>query len=275
MFAIAAKDRVKRELRAAGLPTPDWLELPLELVPDLTPDLAAPLPRALREPGPWIVKPVWEHGSVGIDEDSLLAGGEPLATAQEMDRRATALGMACLAERFVDGREFNMAVLEGPQGPEVLPAAEIVFRGYGDKPKVVGYRAKWEEESFEYANTVRAFPGEEDGALMAELSRLDPGLLPAFRAVRLCPGGLPGGRAGPPFHHRRERQPLPDPGRGLPGNRPPRRAHLSGDDRADSGHGPDLNRRPEPGGHPSGARPALAPPPFILAFLPGCPNMSG
>lgn len=168
MFAIAAKDRVKRELRTAGLPTPDWLELPLEVAPSL----AAPLPQALREPGPWIVKPVWEHGSVGIDEDSLLAGGEPLATAREMNRRAAALKMACLAEHFVDGREFNMAVLEGPQGPEVLPAAEIVFRGYGDKPRVVGYRAKWEEESFEYANTVRAFPGEEDGALTAGLSRL-------------------------------------------------------------------------------------------------------
>jgi D-alanine-D-alanine ligase len=89
-----------------------------------------------------------------------------------MNRRAAGLRMACLAERFVDGREFNMAVLEGPDGPVVLPAAEIVFQGYGDKPRVVGYRAKWEEESFEYANTVRAFPGDEDGALKAELSRL-------------------------------------------------------------------------------------------------------
>ena len=38
------------------------------------------------------------------------------------------------------------------------PVAEIVFEGYErSKPKVVGYRAKWEEGSYEYQHTPRTF----------------------------------------------------------------------------------------------------------------------
>ena len=63
-------------------------------------------------------------------------------------------------EDFIDGREFNMSVLAGKDGPEVLPPAEIVFVDYGeDKPRIVDFKAKWEMDSFEYANTVREFPG--------------------------------------------------------------------------------------------------------------------
>ena len=35
-------------------------------------------------------------------------------------------------EDFIDGREFNMSVLAGKDGPEVLPPAEIVFVNYDD-----------------------------------------------------------------------------------------------------------------------------------------------
>jgi D-alanine-D-alanine ligase len=64
----------------------------------------------------------------------------------------------CFAESYVHGREFNLSVLAGAGGPEVLPPAEIVFEAYPEgKPRIVGYRAKWDETSFEYTHTVRRF----------------------------------------------------------------------------------------------------------------------
>ena len=65
-------------------------------------------------------------------------------------------------EDFIDGREFNMSVLAGKDGPEVLPPAEIVFVNYDDnRPKIIDFKAKWEMDSFEYINTVREFPGNK------------------------------------------------------------------------------------------------------------------
>jgi D-alanine-D-alanine ligase len=40
----------------------------------------------------------------------------------------------------------------------VLPPAEMCFINYPEsKPKILGYKAKWKENSFEYKNTTRSF----------------------------------------------------------------------------------------------------------------------
>jgi D-alanine-D-alanine ligase len=50
-------------------------------------------------------------------------------------------------------------VIEQAGEPVVLPLAEIEFRGYEPgRPRIVGYRAKWVPDSFEYNNTVRHVP---------------------------------------------------------------------------------------------------------------------
>ena len=58
--------------------------------------------------------------------------------------------------------------------PQVLPPAEIDFGDFPpDKPRIVGYQAKWDDESFEYHHTPRRFEfPSTDRALLAELSRL-------------------------------------------------------------------------------------------------------
>ena len=47
---------------------------------------------------------------------------------------------------------------------EVLPPAEIEFRAFPiDRPRIVGYQAKWDEQSVEYQQTPRRFdfpPGD-------------------------------------------------------------------------------------------------------------------
>jgi D-alanine-D-alanine ligase len=56
----------------------------------------------------------------------------------------------------------------------VLAPAEIVFQDYGpSKVRVVGYRAKWISDSFEYANTPRRFDfPSQDSGLLDEMAAL-------------------------------------------------------------------------------------------------------
>jgi len=151
----------KRMMKADGIDTPAW---------------AAGREASAGDPGfppPFIVKSIWEHASVGM-EDSSVARDLPGLRA-ELSRRAPREGLGGLfVECFVDGREFNIALLGGgaSRDPQVLPPAEMQFLGYPEgKPRVVGYRAKWLDDSFEAASTVRRFdlpPG--DGPLLARMS---------------------------------------------------------------------------------------------------------
>jgi D-alanine-D-alanine ligase len=56
----------------------------------------------------------------------------------------------------------------------VLPVAEIHFVDYPEgKPHLVGYRAKWADDSFEYHHTPRSFDfGDRDHELVSDLSEL-------------------------------------------------------------------------------------------------------
>src|SRR5580704_16613060 len=97
-FALR-KDRVKRRLEAAGIPTPAGRVL---TGPDDVCDLAFPL----------IVKPVREDGSVGIWRTSVVQSARELANAVNMV--VTTLRQPCLVEQFVDGRELDVAMLGHP-----------------------------------------------------------------------------------------------------------------------------------------------------------------
>jgi D-alanine-D-alanine ligase len=58
----------------------------------------------------------------------------------------------------VEGREFNISIIGNKNKPEVMPLAEMTFRDYPEgKPQIMGYTAKWNEESFEYTHTRRTF----------------------------------------------------------------------------------------------------------------------
>lgn len=163
---VLAKDR----LCTLGLPTPDWTgPWPPDLPVVSRPAGAGPDPSAR-----WILKSVWEHASVGLDETALVLCDRADRLPDQLQRRAAALGGACFAERFVAGREFNLALLAGPAGPEVLPPAEIVFEGYPPEAlRIVGYRAKWDAGSYEYHHTPRRFDfPPEDAALLDRLRGL-------------------------------------------------------------------------------------------------------
>lgn len=116
--------------------------------------------------GPWIVKAVSEHASLGLD-DSSVATGERVA--EVLAARRAEFGGRWFAERFVAGRELNVGIIAAPNGPRALPVAEIRFEGFPlGKPAIVGYAAKWDDASFEARNTVRSFAVEPELAARAE-----------------------------------------------------------------------------------------------------------
>lgn len=149
------KPTAKRLLRAAGLPTPDW-----------SPDGVG-----LAGHRQVIVKSATEHASRGIDAGSVVA---PDRAAGEIRAREAGFGGRFFAEAYVDGREFNLSLLETADGVRVLPPAEIEFVDYpASRPRIVDYEAKWSEGSFAYLGTPRRFDFvEEDAPLLGRLSAL-------------------------------------------------------------------------------------------------------
>jgi D-alanine-D-alanine ligase len=163
MFLTTHKLLAKQWLRNAGLPTAAWLEiegdgwgkhscLPLgrqECLPhrETTPSCPS-----------WIIKGVWDQASRGMEDDAVVHGAAVDAIRARLQERTARTGSPCFAEQFIEGREFNLSVLTGPHGPEALPPAEIDFSAFPPgKPRIVGHRAKWQADSFEYHNTPRHF----------------------------------------------------------------------------------------------------------------------
>lgn len=156
MLAVSSKTQAKQRLREAGLPTPDWI----------SPDHPVPMTRKTGDMQ-WIIKPIWEHASVDMDDNAVVNEREVLA---EIDLRTNHFDRPLFAERFIEGREFNLSLLAG----EVLPPAEIEFSSFPEgKPRIVGHRAKWDQDSFEYHQTPRRFDfPAEDAKLLETLADL-------------------------------------------------------------------------------------------------------
>lgn len=145
----------KQALIARNLPTPAWWTAAAAVPPDER----------------VIVKSVWEHASYGMDAGSVVTGR---AAAAEIRSRHARFGGEFFAERFLAGREFNVALLAGEDRPQVLPIQEILFE-IADKqrPKIVDYEAKWDDTSAAFHSTPRRFGLEaREPQLAAHLAEL-------------------------------------------------------------------------------------------------------
>lgn len=156
IFITSNKILAKGLMLQNGLPTPEWV--------------GSNSPGRLKPSSRYIAKPVWEDASVGISDESILNG----ETALMQDFLKKHASMPYFFEEYIEGREFNISILSGNNGPEVLPMAEIVFDQYPEgKPKIVGYEAKWDEDSFEYRHSLRSFGVEEtDPDLALKLKKI-------------------------------------------------------------------------------------------------------
>ena len=139
LLKTLSKVGTKLKLRHAGLPTPEWSA-------DGT---------GLDRDAQVIVKALWEHGSLGLDKTSVMRCEE---AQQVLVARTLSHKTEHFAEAYIDGREFNLSLLEHSSGVEVLPIAEILFEGLeANAPKIVDFDAKWTPDSRVYIGTPRRF----------------------------------------------------------------------------------------------------------------------
>ena len=138
----------KTLLRFHQIDTPDWSKGIEGLDPDKY----------------YIVKPIAEDGSVGIDDAIIILG-----------QKIEEIPNGFFAEEYIHGREFNISVIGGKDRYEVMPPAEMCFSEayYETKPRILGYKAKWDDSSPEYLNTARSFQFKDtDNELLSKLKEI-------------------------------------------------------------------------------------------------------
>jgi D-alanine-D-alanine ligase len=115
------KPSAKAVLREAGIPTPDWVALPHDRFSEL--GAVAVLDRIVERLGlPLMVKPA--QGGSGL-------GAAVVREVSELPPAMVgcfAYGSTALVERYVAGMDAAVSVLDLGDGPQALPAVEIVPR---------------------------------------------------------------------------------------------------------------------------------------------------
>jgi D-alanine-D-alanine ligase len=158
MFLTSNKPLAKEMMQLVGIPTPAWISyrgIYSGVAPSAT----------------YLLKASWEDASIGLDENSIFTLNDTTDVVSLIAVRKKEIGGPCFAEAYIDGREFNMALIAGKSGVQALPPAEMQFIGYAPgKLKLLDYRAKWVEGTFEYENTSRTMDfSPEDDALISDL----------------------------------------------------------------------------------------------------------
>ena len=124
-----------------------------------------PVPRANVLPA--IVKPSTEDAGIGIDASSIVRTAEELAfKVREIE---ATYAQPALVEEFIDGREFNQALLLG----RPLPPGEVLFADeLAPHERVVGWKAKWAAGSREDRATVNRTPADVDDATRERIAAI-------------------------------------------------------------------------------------------------------
>jgi D-alanine-D-alanine ligase len=144
------KQRSKLLWQRIGISTPAFHELTAD----------SDWQQVLRELGPCFVKPVCEGSSIGI------GGAESVAELQEAWRKASQYDARVMAESWIRGREFTVALLDD----KVLPVIEL-----RSPNSFYDYEAKYLSEKTQYL-----CPAELD---RADTSMLQQMALEAYRAL--------------------------------------------------------------------------------------------
>jgi D-alanine-D-alanine ligase len=119
---------------------------------------------------PVIVKPNSEDASLGVHPESVVYDHEALAV--QVKRIIETYSQPAIVEEFIDGREFNVAVLDIGE-PKALPVSEIDFsrmpQGF---PRICSYEAKWYPDHILYQVTPPICPAAIDEELRTRLQTL-------------------------------------------------------------------------------------------------------
>jgi len=156
------KGLAKRLVSEVGVRTPAF-QLFITGKEKLSPGLSFPL----------VVKPLGEGSSKGVHRSSVVY--DEAALRKETGELIDRYGQTVIAEEFLPGREFTVALL-GEKRPRVLPPMEIVFSPAAGKDPVYTYAHKLDvNEEVRYEA-----PAKLEPALRARLERASRA---AFRAL--------------------------------------------------------------------------------------------
>ena len=158
IFLTSNKPVAKEIMQQVGISTPAWIS-------------SNGVRTGVAPSNIYLLKASWEHASVGLDENSIITLNDTTDIIALMNDRKEKIGGSCFAEAYIDGREFNIALIAGKSGVQILHPAEMQFIGFGpEKLKLLDYRAKWVEGTFEYENTSRTMDfSSEDDKLISDL----------------------------------------------------------------------------------------------------------
>lgn len=163
------KSRTKEILSYYKIPTPQFLLIEKE---DEYSSIEFPLPA--------IVKPVAEGSSKGIYNTSVVRTREELI--REIQKVHQVYNQSALVEKFLDGREFTVAILGNGRQARVLPIIEMKFEELpeGVLP-IYSYEAKWIFDTREDPLDIYECPANIDDKLKYEIEKV---ALSTYRVLR-------------------------------------------------------------------------------------------
>jgi len=172
------KRMVKQILQMNQIPTPEWRIFTSS--------------RTIRwNRFPAIVKPVFEHCSLGITREAVVQSTTELV--QRVQYVLKEYHQPALVEEFIDGREFHVGVI-GNGVLRVLPPAEIDYSAFDDiHDRLCTYEANFDKSSLAYQSTKPKLPAILTNSQLCHLERT---VIAAYRAtacrdyarmdIRLC-----------------------------------------------------------------------------------------
>ena len=136
------KIRTKKLLQKLGIPTPPFLAIMphTKIVKSLLPSKY-----------PFIIKPAYEHCSIGITSKSVALNFKQLKNRIKYLRGEVKQTLLC--ESFIKGKEIQILVLERDNMTMALPPVEMKFRGKSkSKWNIYGFTEKWDKRSTLFKN---------------------------------------------------------------------------------------------------------------------------
>ena len=129
---------------------------------------------------PMIVKPAYEDGSVGIENDSIVFDEDALK--KRVEYVFTEFNQHVLVDEYIDGRELNVSVF-GDKEPEVLPVSEIDFSAMPPNyHRIVSFQAKWEADHETYHKTIPICPAQLSDEIVEKIKDI---AIKAFHAMEV------------------------------------------------------------------------------------------
>ena len=130
---------------------------------------------------PLIVKPMWEDGSIGIDDKALVGSVKELMERIEYVQEE--FDCPALIEEYIEGREIYGAVLGSYERAEALPLVELdLSKLPKGVPRIATQNVKFEKDTDAYKLTKSAIAEDLDEETTGRLTQT---ALNAYRACKL------------------------------------------------------------------------------------------